>query len=477
MIRRRDLHDVYTEAGRTVVMIGEQIIVLSELATTILDAVPVGSSVGLDEIVDSVVAEFGPPPLPDDALTLTEQNVHDLVAHGVLEIETDPAHDDRSRDPREATAALQRAMATVLTQEPGLRWRMPEDLTPGSFLAAVRRQRIGAQLATGLDRLDLPGQMRARLRADSDDMRAACNELGHHLHRALDVLSETGVGALTFKGLALASQAWGDDGARGYGDLDMLVAPADLDRAVAALVADGWQYPSRYPLPGPGWGWRQFVRTSYEMPLVRGSTILDLHWHAVPARNTFPIFDDLWRRRADVAVLGRPVPTLSPYDALAHSASHSAKDHWRWLRGLADVHRLMSAPETWSRADRPLRHDQLLSVGIAARLFGVPDRAPAVVRKAFSLSGREYSSSLEAQVRPEHAAARSREAYMAILRSYPAMWRTRPGTTDLGRHVLRTALPARFLADETSPHAYVAAPRVLWHRGTEVAHRLATAIQ
>ena len=37
----------------------------------------------------------------------------------------------------------------------------------------------------------------------------------------------------------------------------------------------------------------------------------------------------------------RPPPCRA-YDALAHSAGHAAKDRWRWLRSLLDVHVLAS---------------------------------------------------------------------------------------------------------------------------------------
>ncbi len=81
--------------------------------------------------------------------------------------------------------------------------------------------------------------------------------------------------------------------------------------------------------------------------------------------------------RRDRPVDGHPTPTLSAYDALAHSAGHAAKDRWRWLRSLLDVHVLhRSAATRGSRADRPLRGDQLLSVGLAVRAFGTPPGMP-----------------------------------------------------------------------------------------------------
>ncbi len=54
-----------------------------------------------------------------------------------------------------------------------------------------------------LERLDLPGDVRARLQADSDGMRAACLGLASDLHRVLDVLDAAGVRALPSRDLPL----------------------------------------------------------------------------------------------------------------------------------------------------------------------------------------------------------------------------------------------------------------------------------
>ena len=84
----------------------------------------------------------------------------------------------------------------------------------------------------------------------------------------------------------------------------------------------------------------------HELLLSNSETDIDLHWHLVPTRGTFPDFDTLWDRREDVMVDGSSTPTLSAYDALAHSAGHAAKDRWRWMRSMLDVHVLASRRDT-----------------------------------------------------------------------------------------------------------------------------------
>ena len=65
-------------------------------------------------------------------------------------------------------------------------------------------------------------------------------ELAEAAAVAQDALSAAGVPGLWLKGAALAMQSPAQFGVRGMGDLDLLVAPADHDRARQVLLSAGW---------------------------------------------------------------------------------------------------------------------------------------------------------------------------------------------------------------------------------------------
>ena len=472
-VRRGTLRDLYVDAGRAAVMVDERVMVLSEVATSILLAVPEHGSVYVHLVAAGVTETHGVPDPPLDAHTLTREQVLDLAAHKILIIDGDaasPPADSELSEP--ALRALREALHTVLAAGNVHRWELPPDITESAFLATAQRQRVTAQLATRLDILDIPEALNARLRAHHADLTAASVGVARDMHQVLEVLEDAHVRVLVFKGLALAAQAWNDPTARGYGDVDLLVSPADLARAKAALSDAEWTTGYTYPVPGASWGWRQFVRTEYEMAFSRGGTGVDLHWHALPDRGSFPDFEHLWRRRAEVSIDGRAVPTFNPFDALAHSASHSAKDHWRYLRGIADVHRLMSEPGTWHSADRPLGGDQLLTVGLAGKLFGVPPDAPAVVSDAAAKCQHVMLLAQRAQLSPERATIHDWVPGLGTLQMMQPLWHARARPRDFARRLSTSALPPWALARESSPHGYVAAPRAMWHRGAEVRLRL-----
>ena len=68
-------------------------------------------------------------------------------------------------------------------------------------------------------------------------------------------LEQVGIRALGLKGSILARQLYDDPGARTAGDIDILVAAADLDPAIAVVEQMGWQSSAtripRDAAPGP----------------------------------------------------------------------------------------------------------------------------------------------------------------------------------------------------------------------------------
>ena len=214
-------------------------------------------------------------------------------------------------------------------------------------MVAARQHHVVPYLAANLDRLDIPGQARSELEAAAGRQHAGAAVLAADLSVALEALRDAGVRALAFKGVALAAQAYGDFAMRGAGDLDLLVAPEDLARAHEALAAAGWR-------PAPGYPTARAVvglaplranRQRADAQSAPAATSTSTGTLCRPA-GTFPDFDTLWERREVVSVDGHPMPTLSRYDALAHSAGHAAKDRWRWMRSLLDVHVLASPTTT-----------------------------------------------------------------------------------------------------------------------------------
>lgn len=93
-VRRAMLVDLYVEDDRSVVMVDERVLGLSPLATTVLEAVPDGTSASVSALTELVVATFGPPEEPGSAEEIVRQQVWDLAAHHIVVIAQDvtPEH-------------------------------------------------------------------------------------------------------------------------------------------------------------------------------------------------------------------------------------------------------------------------------------------------------------------------------------------------------------------------------------------------
>lgn len=461
--RRGPLRDVYVEDGHAAVFVNDQVVVLSEVATLILQATPLVGSTTIERVTAEVLNTVLPPEGPVNAAEVVERQVLDLVAHNVLVTTEVP----EAPEITSASVTALRACLRHLSSASRSRWSLPHGVSGNALVAASERHRVTTVLASELNRLDLPPSAAAAISARTQQERATVGVLAAELGVAVDHLHATGVRCLVFKGLPLATQAYGDAAARGTGDLDLLVHPSDLERAYRGLLAAGWSSMSGLPTPGPSWSWRHLKRTGNEVSLISQSSMVDLHWHLTPARSATPEFDQLWARSVPVDVVGRSVRTLAPYDSLAHASGHATKDGWHWLRGLVDVHRLMSDRSTWKGAGYPLTKDQLLSIGLAAHMFGTPAGAPSVVATARELAVPVLDEAAKRQESGSRAHSSGDASLMpgkALFRAIRKLRWTGSGVSDMLRQVSRSALPHALSASECSPHAAVAVPRILGKR-------------
>lgn len=201
----------------------------------------------------------------------------------------------------------------------------------------------------------------------------AVNQLG----RLRAVLSDAGVRCLAVKGPALAAQITGDITSRTSGDIDLLIDPSDVRRAMEALIDNGVSRADDFS-PGPDSPlFPQAVDVIQEAMFHIDGREVDLHWRLDIARGCLPwAFADAWSRRSVVDLGGIPVETLGLEDAAVFSASHGAKDAWSLLGQVVDHARLLrlvdwGAVTEHARASRALRRWEL-AAAMATRLDGQP---------------------------------------------------------------------------------------------------------
>lgn len=174
--------------------------------------------------------------------------------------------------------------------------------------------------------------------------------------RALaDVLDAETVDWLVVKGPVLAEVFHGSADLRGYGDLDVLVRPQHLPRALAALTATGSEILDR--------NWELLLREAKGEVHLRlpSGTALDLHWHLLNGRDARTAFGvevaALFDRAVTVEVDGLAVRTLDAVDTLLYLALHtmlSGAQRLIWVKDLERVarHGTIDSGELARRARR-----------------------------------------------------------------------------------------------------------------------------
>jgi hypothetical protein len=189
--------------------------------------------------------------------------------------------------------------------------------------------------------------------------------LTYELLRILECLKSQSIAAIAYKGPLLAEEVYGDVALRQFSDLDILIDPADLAGATAAIAPLGYVLSSEMTAAQE----RAYVASGYERsfdgPL--GPNILELQWRILPRFYSVDLsLPRLFARSSRTVLAGKTIPTLSPEDLLHVLCAHAAKHAWARLSYLCDIAATMST--------QPINFESVLQrtreLGIA-RIAGV----------------------------------------------------------------------------------------------------------
>ena len=166
-------------------------------------------------------------------------------------------------------------------------------------------------------------------------------QMTQHLLQVLDLLADSGIEAMPFKGPVLAVQAYRDLSMRSFVDLDILIHANDLYRAYQVLTDKG------YILNDP-------IQTSIEKKLnpiyqkdlcfsLNDNEFLEIHWKFFERLYAVPLdMDQIWDRSIPLFINDQKVKTLSPEDMIIVLCFHGLKHAYQDLKWLADLTYMIS---------------------------------------------------------------------------------------------------------------------------------------
>ncbi|MGH3952126.1 MAG: nucleotidyltransferase family protein, partial [Pseudonocardiaceae bacterium] len=131
-------------------------------------------------------------------------------------------------------------------------WEPLDDAAWGTILSAARTHRVTGELQAAVDDGALPATEVQARQARAAHRSAVLRVLS--LERALiglvDLLAASAIEVRVLKGAAVAHLDYARPGLRAFVDLDVLVRPADIDRAVRVLSGAGFTRTLAEPRPG-----------------------------------------------------------------------------------------------------------------------------------------------------------------------------------------------------------------------------------
>ena len=246
----------------------------------------------------------------------------------------------------------------------------------GAVLAVAERHCVVVPVELALSRAGLPVPAPLRVAARAARLRAMA--LARETSLLATILAEADVPALFVKGAPLAVRAFRDVGARHAADVDLVVAPEQVDRAWQALADAGY----RRLLPATELGEadrRRFMALSKDSQHRHPDRLIpvELHWRLSDdgSQDRLPPPSD-WQAVAIGA--GRSVRTLPDDRLFVYLCIHGASHGWARLKWLVDVAALVAGAADggaalWRAARRQhAEHAAMSAFLLSAALFGIP---------------------------------------------------------------------------------------------------------
>jgi hypothetical protein len=210
-------------------------------------------------------------------------------------------------------------------------------------------------------------------------------------------LKREGIAFMPLKGVYLCSNVYDNPGARSIWDIDLIVAPAEMQRALEVIESTGYRPSRRYDL-------ELEIKSHQHVPayVKAGAVPLEVHWTLLEPRFQNGLgWRDLWDRSVSAQVGEVTAQVLSPVDLVIYLCAHAAYHHVyaASLRSLYDIKLVIdrfSAELDWAFLERRARACRLMnSVYLSLRLTSDLLGCRLAESELQALRPQEFSPALE----------------------------------------------------------------------------------
>lgn len=288
----------------------------------------------------------------------------------------------------------------------------------------------------GLAGITVPPGLLEHLRVRFLEISGRNYHLAQKLVELISLLEEHQIPVLAYKGPTLAMIVYDDLALRSYSDLDVVIRPEHLLKAIGLMTGDGfeitpvWWNPSQLENP-------RYVARHHEIALRAPdkSYFVDLHWQLAghEARAFRLDVDQVWSRIERVKLFQVDISTLCREDLFLALCCHGTCHRWGHLKWLLDVAELLRKNErlSWSRVEEMTRNRPLARASASVALLLARDlleiAVPAEAERI--LSATERTRRVAAAIRDE-IILRGRTSW----KNWTAIWRLQGSSLALMRY-------------------------------------------
>jgi len=300
-----------------------------------------------------------------------------------------------------------------------------------------------------------PPEVLAKFKQHYIENSARNTVLAAELCRLINLFSDAGIDAISYKGPALALFAYGNIALRRFVDLDVIVKKADVAKACEILLNEGYT-PSKSLSPAQQ---ELLLRTQHNIQFSRDNhrLLVELHWEVAPHLFASTVNGErLWQDLITLDLNGTPVKTFSAEDLLFALCVHGSRHLWERLGWICDVAELLTRHTfDWTTllrrsAAADTERMFLLGLYLAERLLDAP--LPDEIKQRCALDPR-LESLAENIIEhlfngTTHVPATSREIFkynLGVRKTFSSrarylLYMLRPTDGDLASHSLPASL-------------------------------------
>lgn len=215
---------------------------------------------------------------------------------------------------------------------------------------------------------------------------------------------------ISFKGPLLATRAYGNIALRQFNDLDVLVPPSYLDKAIELLISAGY-----IPKTDLRWFERKdwYLTRKKDVIFVDENSeyIVELHWKLSGAHFAYPVeIDRLWKNLETSKLAGVDVNVLHFNDLFIYLCLHGARHSWERLSWICDLNELITSRSEidWKEINQDAKRlgcENILGLGLflVHKFFGTKVAVPNWEKIESDQTFRELADQIENRLFDENA--------------------------------------------------------------------------